>query len=303
MTDFNGFFKALDDISEASSARVDERLDAFMSMNIDEAERQMSQMMADFEREYCEETPLEPLGGQTMVQYLNGLSADDIRRMAGLHELYITGFFPECLRERLMSLAGTDEGAQVSAAIREMCAITDDVTAGEVGSAVELYSFIPDGDFLDVLLRTLENASRKVEQGEAEWEIATDGIFDALSRNRSPETDDAVIAYLDEAETLSAMHTNLLRYIAGSGDRADDAYRLVKKAIRESADRPYLIDLFNRIGNRRCISFIRGFIEKNPNLTDGLLLSEAIRTISMMDGDPSDLMELYQSKYGEAKGE
>lgn len=298
MADFEGLFKVLDDISEASAARVDERMDSLLEMNMDEAERQLAIIASDFEREYCEEMPQEVLGGQTIAGFLAGLGADDLCRMAGLHELYITGFFPKCLKDRLRELKGTEEGSKVSAAIKGMCAITDDVTASEVSSAIELYSAIPDGDFLDVIFRTLENAGRRVEQGEAEWEIATDGVFDALNSNRSAEIDDAVVAYLDEAETLSARHTNLLRYIAESRDKAEDAYRLVKKAIKESPDRPYLMELFVKIGNHRAISFIRGFIEKNPSLTDGLLLSEAIRAVTNLNGDPSDLIELYQAKYG-----
>ncbi|MBR2901625.1 MAG: hypothetical protein IKC38_00205 [Clostridia bacterium] len=294
---FTGLYTAIEKLTEQLALELDTITETVSGENIEELENLAMARMREAEYNCFNGVSCEELGGKTIRQYIDDMTPETFVELLGDPMLYLVEFLPDAVGDKVASYAGTEHAASVAGAIKGFCSIKFDSQSSEVATALRLYARCGDGDLTDVIFRLNEAAFRMVEQGDADWEVVQDAVFDALGSIDSAVMGKLVIEYLDEASVLTAMHTPLLRYLAQCPEYGDQAYTLLKRGVKESHDRPFLLELFGKVGNRRGIAFIRGYVEKNPTLVDRLFLTEAVRAILALEGDPNDLIELYQQRF------
>ncbi len=295
--EFTELYTAIEIMTEQMNQELDAIAENVSEDNVEEMEKLTIARMTEAADIYFNNTPCDELDGKTIRQYIEDMTPETFIELLRDPMLYMVDFMPYAVEDKVDSYAGTEHAASVAGAIKGFCSIKDDSQAFEVATALRLYARCGDQDLPDIIFRLNEAAFRMEEQGDADWELIQDAAFDALRSADSKTMGKLVIEYLEEASSLTAMHTCLLRYLAQCPEYAQEAYTLLKRGVKESLDRPFLLELFGKVGNRRGISFIRGYVEKNPDRVDSLFLIEAIRAISLLEGDPTDLIQLYHQKF------
>lgn len=294
---FNNLFTAIEEVTQQLDVELEDIIKDLAGRNVSEVEDLAVSKFREAEVACYDRQPIESLGNKTITAYIMDMEADLFLELLADPMLYLVDFLPDSVGDKVKSYKGTEYADKVATVIKQFCNINFDSQSTEIATALRLYSKCGDADLFDIIFRLNEASFRMVEQGDADWEIVQDAVVEALHNCDNQTVCPIVIEYVKEASSITAMHTPLLRYMVDYPEWADDTYALLKRGVKESMDRPYLLELFGIVGNYRAIGFIKGFISKNPALVDGLFLTEAIRVIMDLEGDPNDLIELYQKLF------
>ncbi len=294
---FDVLFTAIEEMTQQLDTHIEGIVEQLSGENIEDIETQAMLQMREAEVMCFNTNPVEALDNKTISGYIADLEPDMFLELLSDPMLYLVDLLPDAVEAKVASYKGTEYAPKVAAVTKRFCTINFDSQSTEVATALKLYSACGDEDLFDIIFRLNEASFRMVEQGDADWELVQDAVVAALHNCQATEICPVVVEYIKEASVMTAMHTPLLRYIVDYPEWSEDAYSLLKRGVKESQDRPFLLELFARVGNHRAISFIKGFISKNPALVDRLFLTEAVRAVTALEGDPNDLIELYQKLF------
>lgn len=294
---FNNLFTAIEEMTQQLGLEIDNIVEKLSGENMAEIEEQAMAQMHEAEVMCFDRQPVAELDGKTVTAYIKEMEADMFLELLADPMLYLIDFLPDSVEEKVASYKGTEYESKIAAVTKQFCTLNFDSQSTEVATALKLYSKCGDADLFDVIFRLNEASFRMVEQGDADWEVVQDAVVVALHNCEGDNVCSTVVEYIKEASVLTAMHTPLLRYLADYPEYAEDTYALLKRGVKESMDRPFLLELFGKVGNHRAIGFIKGFIDKNPALVDRLFLTEAVRAVMDLEGDPNDLIEMYQKLF------